>query len=97
MYNEVRGGLTHFRGLHVDAELTRDLVLRPGEGIAGRAFQERRPVWSSDVLADPLVRYYTPATERLIRTRAARAVLAAPMSSRDEVHGVLRSAFFLSP
>jgi signal transduction histidine kinase/DNA-binding response OmpR family regulator len=93
MYNEARGGLTYFRGLHVDAELTRDLVLRPGEGIAGRAFQERRPVWSSDVLADPLVRYYTPATERLIRTRAARAALAAPMISRDEVHGVLMARF----
>src|SRR5215813_6460500 len=79
MYNEARGGLTYFRGLHVDPELTRDLVLRPGEGIAGRAFQERRPVWSSDVLADPFVFYATPATERLIRTRAARAALAAPM------------------
>ena len=93
MYNEARGGLTYFRGLHVDPELTRDLVLRPGEGIAGRAFQERRPVWSSDVLVDPLVRYYTPATERLIRTRAARAALAAPMISRDEVHGVLTARF----
>jgi PAS domain S-box-containing protein len=93
MYNEARGGLTYFRGLHVDPELTRDLVLRPGEGIAGRAFQERRPVWSSDVLVDPLVRYYTPVTEKLIRTRAARAALAAPMISRDEVHGVLMARF----
>jgi GAF domain-containing protein len=33
-----REGLTFRRGLHLDPTLTRDLVLKPGEGVAGRAF-----------------------------------------------------------
>src|SRR5919108_5041294 len=94
MYNEARGGLTYSRGLHTDPELMRDLVLSPGEGIAGRAFQERRPVWSSDRRADPSVRYYSAATERLIDAKAARAALAAPLISQGEVQGVLMVRFF---
>jgi PAS domain S-box-containing protein len=94
MYNEARGGLTYSRGLHVDPELMRDIVLRAGEGIAGRAFQERRPVWSSDRRADPSVRYHSPATERLINARAARAALATPLMSQGEVQGVLMVGFF---
>jgi PAS domain S-box-containing protein len=94
MYNEARGGLTYSRGLHIDPELMRDLVLGPGEGIAGRAFQERRPVWSSDRRADPSVRYHSPATERLINAKAARAALAAPLMSQGEVQGVLMVRFF---
>ncbi|HSV55371.1 MAG TPA: ATP-binding protein [Burkholderiaceae bacterium] len=96
MDNDARGGLTYFRGLNVDSELSRDLVLKPGEGIAGRAFQERRPFWSRDLRADPAVSYNTPATERLIKERAARGVLGAPMISQGKVHGVLM-ARFLSP
>src|SRR5919197_3896615 len=94
MYNEARGGLMYSRGLHIDPELMRDLVLGPGEGIAGRAFQERRPVWSSDRRADPSVRYHSPATERLINAKDARAALAAPLMSPGEVQGVLMVRFF---
>jgi PAS domain S-box-containing protein len=94
MYNEARGGLMYSRGLHIDPELMRDLVLGPGEGIAGRAFQERRPVWSSDRRADPSVRYHSPATERLINAKAARAALAAPLMNPGEVQGVLMVRFF---
>jgi signal transduction histidine kinase/DNA-binding response OmpR family regulator len=94
MYDAARGGLTYSRGLHVDPELMRDLVLRPGEGIAGRAFQERRPVWSGDRRADPSVRYDSPATERLITAKGARAALAVPLMSPGEVLGVLMVRFF---
>jgi two-component system, NarL family, sensor histidine kinase DevS len=43
-YDGARGALVFHRGLHLAPELTRGLALRPGEGIAGRAYQERRPV-----------------------------------------------------
>src|SRR5262249_38618852 len=56
-YDESRGGLTFLRGLHLDPDLTRNLVLRPGEGVAGRAFQERRPFWTGDRLAGPVLPY----------------------------------------
>ena len=93
MYEEARGGLTFHRGIHLDPELTRDLVLKPGEGVAGRAFQERRPVWTGDQLADPAVQY-TPGTETLIRSKAPRAYMAVPILSRGEVFGVLVDYFF---
>jgi signal transduction histidine kinase/DNA-binding response OmpR family regulator len=92
-YDESRGGLTFYRGIHLDLELTRDLVLTPGEGVAGRAFQERRPVWTGDRLADPALRY-TPTADILIQSKAPRAYMAVPILSRGEVFGVLVDYFF---
>jgi len=90
--DEARGGLGFRRGFRLDPVLTRDLVLKPGEGVAGRAFQQRRPVSTSDRLADPALRY-TPAAEKLIQV-APRAYLAVPIAVRDEVMGVLVAYFF---
>src|SRR5919197_4288154 len=95
-YDDVRGGLTVARGLHLSPELARDAVIRPGEGIAGRAFQERRPIWTQDLLADPSVAYADPTVDSAIQAEALRAVLAAPIISRGEVYGVL-SGYFTSP
>jgi PAS domain S-box-containing protein len=93
IYDEVKGGLVFRRALHLDPELAQELVLKPGEGIAGRAFQERRPHWTADRLADPSLQY-TPGTDALIREKAPRAYLAAPIVSRGRVHGVLMDYFF---
>ncbi len=90
--DEARGGLSFRRGLHLDPVLTRDLVLQPGEGVAGRAFQERRPVSTADRLADSALRY-TPAAAGLIQA-APRAYLAVPIGVRDDVLGVLVAYFF---
>ena len=87
-YDETRGGLVLRRGLHLDPELGRSLVLRPGEGVVGRAFAERRPVWTRDREAD-LTLAYAPDMEALVRAKAPRAYLAVPVSSGDVVHGVL--------
>ena len=92
VHDDVREGLAFRRGLHLDAALTRDLVLKPGEGVAGRAFQERRPVSTADRLADRDLRY-SPVAERIIES-APRAYLAVPIAVRDEVLGVLVSYFF---
>jgi signal transduction histidine kinase/CheY-like chemotaxis protein len=93
IYNEARRGLTFHRGIQLDPELTRTLVLTPGEGVAGRAFQERRVVWTEDRLADPALRY-TPSAEALIHSRAPRAYMAVPILGRSVVHGVLVDYFF---
>jgi len=92
-YNPDKGGLTFLHGLHLDPGLTRYLVLRPGEGVAGRAFQERRPCWTRDRLADPHLRY-SPVAERLVRETAPRAYLAVPITIRGDVYGVLMADFF---
>jgi len=92
-YDATRGGLTFYRGIHLDPELVRDLVLIPGEGVAGRAFQERRAVWTRDRLDDPSLRY-NPEADALIRSKAPRAYMAVPILSRSDVFGVLVDYFF---
>jgi signal transduction histidine kinase len=92
-YDAARRGLTFRRGIHLDPELTRDLVLTPGEGVAGRAFQERRPVWTRDRLHDPAVQY-TPGAAPLVGSKAPRAYMAVPILSRGDVYGVLVGYFF---
>src|SRR5215475_2641448 len=92
-YDDSRRGLTFHRGIHLDPELTRDLVLTPGEGVAGRAFQERCPVWTDDRLVDPSLQY-SPAADALIHAKAPRAYLAVPILGRGEVYGVLVDYFF---
>ncbi len=93
VYDEVRGGLTFRRGLNLDPDVVRDLVLKPGEGVAGRAYQERRPVWTRDRLADPELRYSAAGRPHLAKWQS-RAYLAVPIVSRDEVYGVLGQYFF---
>jgi PAS domain S-box-containing protein len=90
--DESRGGLAFRRGLHLTAGHTPDLVLKFGEGIAGRAFQERRPASTADRLADPSLRY-TKATDQVFR-QGPRAYLAVPIVVRDEALGVLMAYFF---
>jgi PAS domain S-box-containing protein len=92
VHDEARGGLVVRRGRHLDPAIVRDLVLKPGEGVAGRAYQERRPVSTADRLADPALRYATDH-DRLIQS-APRAYLAVPVSVRDEVLGVLVCYYF---
>jgi signal transduction histidine kinase len=94
-YDDTRRGLTFHRGIHLDPELTRDLVLAPGDGVAGRAFLERRPVCTRDRLVDPALRY-TPGTAELINAKAPRAYLAVPILSRGDVYGVL-VGYFVDP
>ena len=93
-YDETRGGLVVRRGLHLDPELSRNIVLRPGEGVVGRAFAERRPVWTRDREADAALEY-TPDTEALVRAKAPRAYLAVPVTSGEVVHGVLISHYLM--
>src|SRR5262249_35109053 len=84
---------TFLRGLHLDPDLTRNLVLTPGEGVAGRAFQERRPFWTRDRLADPVLPYRS-AADAPIHAKAPRAYLALPILRPRGLYGVLVAYFF---
>ena len=94
VHDEARGGLVVRRGRHLDPAIVRDLVLKPGEGVAGRAYQERCPVSTPDRLADPTLRY--EADHGRIIQSAPRAYLAVPISVRDEVLGVLVCYYFVA-
>jgi PAS domain S-box-containing protein len=93
MYDASRGGLTFRRGINLAVELTDNLVLKPGEGVAGRAFESGRAAWTRDRMNDPSLAY-TPAADDLIRSKAPRAYLAVPVLIRGDVLGVLVSYFF---
>ncbi len=65
-----------------------DIYLAPGEGVVGRGVQERQPVWSSDLLHDPLI----PLSDSLrvrVEEEGIGAVLAAPVLLPEEVFGAL--------
>ena len=88
IYDVAREALVFHRGLRLPTELTSGLALRPGEGIAGRAYLEGRPVWTRDRLNDPTLRH-SPAAQRIVDAAAPRSYLAVPIISREETHGVL--------
>jgi signal transduction histidine kinase len=58
--------------------------LRVGEGIAGLAVQERRPVQSRDLLDDPRVRF-----PQLPRASGFRSMLAAPLRIGERAIGAI--------
>jgi signal transduction histidine kinase/DNA-binding response OmpR family regulator len=87
--------LTAMRGLNVDTELLTTFSLRIGEGLAGRAFAERRPMWVRDLHDPDAALTYTSAdTERVVRTKAMRAPLAVPIISQGKAYGVLVAGFY---
>ncbi len=67
----------------------RSFSLGHGEGIVGKAIQERRPVWTADILSDPDVSLSEGSRERIVRHGLPRAVLAAPLLRGDAVVGGL--------
>jgi signal transduction histidine kinase len=66
--------LVTLASLDLPEVLAQQIRIRVGEGIAGLAVQERRPVQSEDLLADPRVCY-----PHLAQGSGFRAVMAAPL------------------
>jgi PAS domain S-box-containing protein len=93
-WDAARGGLVFERGRNHPMDFARPLLLQPGEGVTGRAYAERRPVWCNDRLADPALVYAGPNAAAMARPDAPRAFLAAPILIRDEVFGVLGGSYF---
>src|SRR5438445_38516 len=77
----------------VIGELKDNLVLKPGEGLVGRAMESRKPAWTRDCLSDPSLSY-AQGVDDLIRRQSPRAYLAVPIIVRGEILGVLMSYFF---
>ncbi len=66
----------------------RDLFLAPGEAAVGKAWEERRPVATTDLLNDPAIRL-SPALRARIKEEGIGAVLAVPIVLLDEPFGTL--------
>lgn len=73
----------------------RGFALRMGQGAAGAAAVERRPVASADVLVDPVPGQGTlhaqsgTVLDAMIRQHGFRAILAVPILSRDTLLGAV--------
>jgi signal transduction histidine kinase/signal transduction protein with GAF and PtsI domain/CheY-like chemotaxis protein len=93
-WDHSRGGLVFVRGRNHPVDFAGPLLLRAGEGVAGRAYAERRPAWTNDRLADPTLTYSADTAAAMQRGDAPRAYLAAPIMIRDEVFGVLGGSYF---
>ncbi|MGH7367991.1 MAG: GAF domain-containing protein [Candidatus Rokuibacteriota bacterium] len=89
-----RDGLVFVRGRNHAKDFARPLLLRPGEGITGRAFAERRPAWTNDRLADATLAYSAENAVAMQQGEAPRAYLAVPIIIRGEVFGVLGGSYF---
>ena len=70
--------------LDVPQELVSTVRLRRGEGVAGRAVQERRPIQSSDLWLDQLNKY-----PQLAREGGFRSMLAVPLCVGEQAIGAI--------
>lgn len=94
-YDSDRGGLVIARGFDFLERLTTDLLIFPGEGTTGRAFQERRPRWSGDPYQDDTFNYSDEATDKSLRELAPKSALSCPIIIRDEPYGVLVVVYYI--
>jgi len=88
-WDTARGGLALVRGRNLPETMTRTVTLRSGEGVSGRAYAERRAVWTQDWKADPSIHYRPETVAALEAGDAPRAFVAVPIIIRDDVYGVL--------
>ena len=72
----------------VGADAVVDIVLRAGEGVAGRAIAERKLVVTPDMLADPSVEMSPELRER-IAAHGFRGAVAIPLLTHERLIGAL--------
>jgi GAF domain-containing protein len=88
-WDDAKDGLVYVRGRNHDEAMIRQLVLRAGQGVAGRAYAERRPICTQDRANDPSVQYTDEVKRLFAQSARFRGYLAVPILFRDEVVGVL--------
>ena len=88
-WDPARGGLAFVRGRPLEGDTGRGPVVAAGEGVVGRAYAERRPIFTPDRAADPTVTVSEAKHALLQPVNAFRASLAVPVLIRDQAAGVL--------
>ena len=89
------GVVTYLRASGVSSEFLRGLSVRIGEGTAGQAVRERRPVWTADILCDPAMAL-SEGTRALVEREGYRGVLSIPIFIKGELYGGL-SVYWWQP
>ncbi len=88
-WDTARGGLALVRGRNLPETMTHTVTLRSGEGVSGRAYAERRAVWTQDWKTDSSLHFRPETIAALEAADAPRAYVAVPVIIRDDVYGVL--------
>ncbi|HKC07204.1 MAG TPA: GAF domain-containing protein [Methylomirabilota bacterium] len=83
------------RGRGLSPGFIASLRMRPGEGTVGRAIEQRVPVWSEDVLNDPVLAIGAE-TRELIQREGYRAVLSVPLLTKGDSQGAV-AAYWWEP
>jgi signal transduction histidine kinase len=73
------------------AWMVRGVVLRPGEGIAGRAVAERKIIVTSDALSEPGLEL-APDVRRRLAAAGVCALVGVPLVTHDRIIGALALA-----
>ena len=93
-FDESRGGLVVVRGHNIPSGEWADRLVAPGDVTTGRAYEERRPIWSRDILSDPSWTVADPVSDAINRATSMGGALAVPIMIRDEVYGALNTFFY---
>ena len=95
-YNEAKGGLI-VATMHNMPPMMQEMFIRPGEGNAGRAYVERRAVWTDDLVGDSAVVFSDDDSDKLVKGLGSdwgmMGLVAAPIMIQDEVYGILDVIF----
>jgi PAS domain S-box-containing protein len=86
---EPEDGTLHEIASHGPASaIVRGVVLKPGQGIAGRAVTERKVLVTSDVLREPRVEH-TPEQRALLTAHGVGAMIGIPLFTHERIIGAL--------
>ena len=86
-YDESRDGLVAYRASGMAIERIAHILVKPGQGLAGRVLKDRKPLWTrqlSQRLQDD-----APDASETAAALGLQAALAAPIVSGDDAYGVL--------
>ena len=87
-YEPEEGSLREIAAHGPAAHMARGLVLKPGEGIAGRAVADRKVIVTPDVLREPRVEH-TPERLALLTNHDIRAMIGIPLLTHERIIGAL--------
>jgi len=93
-FDEAQQALVSASSFNLEPEMAQGLFVRPGKGISGAAFTERRPVWTTDYSADE--RFSESDFRISVGKYGIRGLLSVPVIVRDEPFGVW-NVFFPEP
>ena len=91
-YEEQDGGLRVVRDHNFPTDL-RNVVFTAGDGLTGRVFQERRPLWTTNIGLDPSLRYSDADERDMVLGMGTGAILAVPILIRENAYGTLNVGY----